>query len=94
MFASDFFHFAEAAGELGAGFVEGDFGIDVEEAGEIYCDEEDIAELGFDAFGVIFFVEDFAEFGGFFLEFAEDAFDAFPVETDAGGFAGELEGFE
>ena len=43
LFAGDFFHFVEAAGEFGAGFVEGDFGIDVEEAGEVYGYEEDVA---------------------------------------------------
>ena len=90
----DFFHFTEAASEFGAGFMESDFGIDVEEAGEIDGDEEDVAEFGFDAVGGIFFVEDFAKFGGFFVEFVEDAFYAVPVEADAGGFAGELEGAE
>ena len=88
LFAGDCFHFAEATGEFGAGFVEGDFGVDVEEAGEIDGDEEDVAEFGFDAGGGFFFAEDFAEFGGFFVEFVEDAFDVFPVEADAGGFAG------
>ena len=34
------------------------------------------------------------EFAGFFLEFGEDAVDVGPVEADAGGFAGELQGFE
>ena len=90
--AGDAFHFAEAAGEFGAGIVQGDFGVDVEEAGEIYGDEKDVAEFGFDAGGGLFFAEDFAEFGGFFAELVEDAFYVVPVETDAGGFAGELEG--
>jgi len=94
LFAGDSFHFAEAAGEFGAGFVQGDFGVDVEKAGKIYGDEENVAEFGFDAVGGIFFVEDFAEFGGFFLEFVEDPFDVVPVEADAGRFAGELEGLE
>ena len=34
------------------------------------------------------------EFAGFFLEFGEDAVEVVPVEADAGGFAGELEGLE
>ena len=42
-------HFAEAAGEFGGGFFSGDFGVDVEEAGEVDGDEEDVAEFGFDA---------------------------------------------
>jgi len=42
LFAGDFFHFAEAASEFGASFVESDFGVDVEKAGEIYGDEEDV----------------------------------------------------
>ena len=92
LFAGDFFHLAEAAGEFGAGLVESDFGVDVEKAGEIYGYEEDVAEFPFDASVRFFFVEDFAEFGGFFVEFVEDAFDVGPVEADAGGFAGELEG--
>jgi hypothetical protein len=29
LLAGDFFHFAEAAGEFGAGFVQGDFGVDM-----------------------------------------------------------------
>jgi len=94
LLAGDFFHFVEAAGEFGAGFVESDFWVDVEEAGEIYGDEEDVAQFGFDAGVGFFFAEDFAEFGGFFEEFVEDAFDVWPVEADAGGFAGKLESFE
>lgn len=94
LFAGDFFHFTKAAGEFGAGIVQGDFGVDVEETGEIHGDEEDVAEFAFDAFGRFFFAEHFAEFGGFFAEFVEDAFDVVPVEADAGGFAGELEGLE
>ena len=48
LLAGEAFHFVEAAGEFGAGFFEGDFGIDVEEAGEIDGDEEDVANFGFD----------------------------------------------
>src|SRR5215469_2307161 len=38
--------------------------------------------------------EDLAEFARFFVEFGEDAFNRVPVEADAGGFAGQLKGFE
>jgi hypothetical protein len=94
LFAGDAFHFAEAAGKFGAGFFHGEFGIDVEEAREIDGDEENVAKFGFDAVGGFFFAEGFAEFVGFFAEFVEDAFDVFPVEADAGGFAGELKALE
>jgi hypothetical protein len=94
LFAGNAFHFAEAAGKFGAGFFHGEFGIDVEEAREIDGDEENVAKFGFDAVGGFFFAEGFAEFVGFFAEFVEDTFDVFPVEADAGGFAGELEALE
>jgi len=48
LFASNALHFAEAAREFGAGFLEGDFGIEVEETGEIDGDKEEIADFGFD----------------------------------------------
>ncbi len=94
LLAGDAFHFAEAAGKFGAGFFHGDFGVDVEKAREIDGDEENVAEFGFDAVGGFLFAERFAEFVGFFAEFVEDAVDVFPVEADAGGFAGELETLE
>ena len=61
---------------------------------QIDGDEKNVAEFAFDAVGGIFFLEDFAEFAGFFVEFVEDAFDVVPIEADAGGFASELKAFE
>ena len=49
LFAGELFHFVEAAGELGGGFLEGKFRVDVEETGEIDEDEEEVTEFGFDA---------------------------------------------
>jgi hypothetical protein len=46
--AGQAFHLPETAGEFGAGFLESDFRVDAEEAGEIDGDEEEVAELGFD----------------------------------------------
>ena len=94
LFAGNALHFAEAAGKFGAGFFHGEFGIHVEEAGEIDGDEKDIAEFRLDAARRLFPAEDFTEFVGFLAEFLEDAFDVLPVEADASGFASELKAFE
>jgi len=48
LLAGEAFHGVKATREFGAGFFEGDFGIDVEEAGKIDGDEEDVAQFGFD----------------------------------------------
>lgn len=93
--ASEALHFPESPRELGACFLQGDFRINVEETGEIDGDEEDVAKFALDTGGDFFGVgEDCAKFVGFFVEFVEDAVDGIPVEADAGGLAGELEGFE
>ena len=94
LLAGDAFHFVEAASEFGIGFFHGEFGVDVQEAGEIDGDEKDVAEFAFDTSGGFVFLESLAEFRGFFVKFLEDAFDVVPVEADAGGFARELEAFE
>ena len=94
LLAGNAFHFVEAAGEFGVGLFHGQFGIDVEEAGEVDDDEEKVAEFAFNALSGFLFVQDFAELVGFFVEFVEDAFDVVPVEADTGGFAGELETLE
>jgi len=91
LLAGDTFHFLEATGEFGVGFLHGEFGIDMQEAREVDGNEENVAELALDAFGGFVFVEDLPEFAGFFLKLVEDAFDVVLVEADAGGFAGELE---
>ena len=88
LLAGDAFHFVKAAREFGVGFFHGEFGIYVEEAGEIDGNEEEVAEFAFDAFGRFLLVEDLAEFVGLFVEFVEDAFDVVPIETDARGFTG------
>jgi len=49
--AREAFHFAKTAGKFGAGFLEGDFRIEVEKAGQVYGDEKEVTEFGFD--GVI-----------------------------------------
>ena len=88
-------HFAEAAGEFGGGFFSGDFGVDVEEAGEVDGDEEDVAEFGFDAAWILLRrSEDLAEFAGFLVEFVEDAVDVVPVKADASGSTCELVALE
>ena len=49
--AGESFHFAKAAGKFGAGFFQSDFGVEVEETGEIDGDEEEVAEFRFDGGG-------------------------------------------
>jgi len=88
-------HFAEAARELGRGFFGGNFGVDVQETGEIDDHEEDIAELGFDPARVFLRGREHgAELAGFLGEFVEDSVDVIPVEADACGPAGKLVAFE
>lgn len=48
LFAGKALHITEAAGEFGAGFFESDFGVEIEETGEIHGDEEDVSDFGFD----------------------------------------------
>jgi len=97
LFASEAFHGVETTSEFGAGFLEGDFGIDVEESSEIDGDKQDVAEFRFNGGthgrggGV---GEDGLEFVSLFAELGEDAVDVGPIESDAGRFARELQGFE
>jgi len=97
LFASEAFHAVETASEFGAGFFEGDFGIYVEESSEIDGDKQDVAEFRFDGGtrgrrgGV---GEDGLEFVSLFGELGKDAVDVGPIESDAGSFARELEGFQ
>jgi hypothetical protein len=51
LFAGQMLHGAETARKFRIGFLEGDFGIDFEETGEIDGHEEEIAELVFDEGG-------------------------------------------
>ena len=105
LFAGKAFHFAETPREFGAGFLESNFGIDFEEAGEIDDDEKKIADFRLNGLhtgvrsgggqgGRGSGGKDVAEFVSFFVEFREDAVDGVPVEADARGLAGELEGLE
>lgn len=88
-------HFAEAAREFGARFFGGDFWVDIEEASKVDSNEEDVADLGFDAGRVfIWGGEEVAEFAGFLVEFSKDAVDIVPIKTDTSGFASELVAFE
>ena len=95
LFAGEMLHITEAAREFSAGFLESEFGIEIEEAREVDGDEEDVADFGLDARGIwLAFGEDVAEFTGFFEKLGENAVEVVPVEADAGGFAGKLEGLE
>jgi hypothetical protein len=88
-------HFTETARKFGAGFLGGDFGVDVQEASEVDSDEEDVAEFILDTRRI--FVrggQKMAEFVGFFGEFSKDALDIVPIEPDARGLAGKLVAFE
>lgn len=88
-------HFPETPGKFGAGFLCGDFGVDVQEASEVDSDEKDVAEFTLDARSI--FVrggENMAEFVRFFGEFSKDALDIVPIEAGASGLAGKLVAFE
>ena len=49
LLASELFHLVEAASEFGGSFLKGEFRVDMEEAGKVDGDEEDVAKFGFDA---------------------------------------------
>ena len=74
------FDFFEAGLEGVAGGAEGLFGVDFEEAGEVYEGEEDVAEFFVDAL-LVAGGEGLFEFVGFFGDFVEDGVDVLPVEA-------------
>jgi len=51
LLAGDALHFTETVREFRAGFLQGYFWIEIEKAGEVDGDEEDIAQFTFDALG-------------------------------------------
>ena len=104
MFAGELFHVVEAAGKFGRRFLQSQFGVDVQEPSEVDGDEQEIAKFAFDALGAHRGSPSGAlrrtrrqralEFTGLLGKFGEDTVDIGPIEPDAGGFAGELKGFE
>ena len=52
LLAGEALHLAESRGEFGAGFLQSEFGIEIEKAGEINGDEEEIADFRFDGLGM------------------------------------------